>query len=119
MAMKAWRVTNKITGHYTESTTPITIKRELLNVYGRELKETDLLKVLEMSIGEVSTIGDLEIICKNSESPSDKLEIEELRQVEMKLASQIDCYEDELKKVLSKYFTDEMVSMIMKDLEAD
>jgi hypothetical protein len=65
--MKAWRVTNKVSKQYTESTIAVNIQREILNAYGITVKETDIRKVIEMSAGEKSFIGDLEITCKEAE----------------------------------------------------
>ena len=64
--MKAWRVTNKISHNYTESTSPITIKREVINSYGITIKQEVIEKIFNMKTGEISIIGDLEIECKNT-----------------------------------------------------
>lgn len=61
--MKAWRISN-ILGGYTETTSRITVLRELVNTYGKDITEEIYKKVIDMNPGDESDIGDLHIICK-------------------------------------------------------
>ena len=61
--MKAWRIENRKTRNYTETTLFINIRREILNSLGNIVNEEVLERVKKMDEGESITISEFVIKC--------------------------------------------------------
>lgn len=73
--MKVWKVLNNNTGHYTESTSSITIQREVINSVGGVaitdiICSTAIKEIPNMIDNHGMCIGDLIITCKETAEPS-------------------------------------------------